>query len=295
MNLGDLETRTTVRFFEATSLNEHDQLKLNGNIITGAPLDRVSGFLDIVRKLAGISNRAMVESENSFPTGAGIASSAAAFSALALAASAASGINLSEKDLSRLARRGSGSASRSVPSGFVEWQAGSSDENSYAFSIAEPDHWNLVDCIAVVEAGHKTVGSTAGHALAGSSPLQNARLADTPRRVQLCRDAILKRDFCALAEVIELDSNIMHAVMQTSNPALFYWAPQSVALMKMIPEWRKTGVPAAYTLDAGPNVHVITTAEYAAIVKERLNTQPGVTRVLVSGVGGAAHELDASE
>ena len=203
-----------------------------------------------------------------------------------MAGAAALQLNLTEKELSRLARRGSGSASRSVPGGFVEWQAGSSDEDSYAYTIAPPEHWNLVDCIAIVKSSHKTVGSTTGHSLAGSSPLQEGRLTDTPRRVVLCRNAILDRDFNTLAEVVELDSNIMHAVMQTSTPPLFYWEPQSVTLMKLIPQWRRKGLPVCYTLDAGPNVHVITKAEYAEEVKRKLLSQEGVSKVLTSGVGG---------
>jgi diphosphomevalonate decarboxylase len=111
---------------------------------------------------------------------------------------------MDERALSRLARLGSGSACRSVPGGFVEWQAGQNDESSYAFSIAPADHWQLADCIAVVSQAHKPTGSTEGHARASSSSLQAARVADTPRRLDLCRRAILERDFQALAEVVEL-------------------------------------------------------------------------------------------
>ena len=167
----------------------------------------------------------MVVSQNNFPTGAGIASSAAAFAALSLASSRALGLELAEKDLSRLARLGSGSACRSVPAGFVEWNAGTGDGNSYAFSVAPPQHWDLVDCITVVASGHKSVGSTEGHALAGSSPLQAARVADAPRRLDLARRALLERDFPALAEIVEQDSSMMHAVMMTSSPPLYYWEP----------------------------------------------------------------------
>ena len=85
---------------------------------------------------------------------------------------------------------------------------------------------------------------------------------------------------------------MLPAVMQTSDPALFYWEPVSVALMKMVPAWRKAGIPAFYTLDAGPNVHVLTTREFAPIVKERLLSHPGVTQVLESGVGGPARLVE---
>ena len=133
--------------------------------------------------MAGIPTYARVESQNNFPTGAGLASSASGFAALSLAASQAAGLELDEKDLSRLARTGSGSACRSIPGGFVEWQAGSNDEDSYAYSIAPPNHWDIVDCVALVSQDEKTVSSTSGHSLASTSILQPSRLADAPRRL----------------------------------------------------------------------------------------------------------------
>ena len=148
-------------------------------------------------------------------------------------------MDLPEAELSRLARRGSGSACRSVPGGFVEWLSGTGDENSFAVSISPPDHWALADCIAIVSAEHKPTGSTEGHALAGTSPLQAARVADAPRRLEVCREAILNRDFNMLAEIIEHDSNLMHAVMMTSHPALFYWEPATLRVMDAVRTWRK--------------------------------------------------------
>lgn len=285
MNLDGLFTRTTVSFQPSLAL---DEFVLNGREMTGHALERVTAMLDLVRGKAGFKNRAEVVSENNFPTGAGIASSASAFAALALSASNAAGLELAEAELSRLARRGSGSACRSVPGGFVEWQVGTDDEDSFALSIAAPDHWALADCIAVVSAEHKPTGSTEGHALADSGPLQKERVADAPRRLDVCRVAILSRDFTSLAEIIEHDSNLMHAVMITSHPALFYWEPVTLMVMEAVRAWRKEGLPAAYTIDAGPNVHVICPQDELQNVRDRLSAVPGVGRVLTAKVGGAA-------
>ncbi len=290
MNLGGLYARTTVTFDPALCCD--DLFTLNGRVENAAALRRVGAFLDHVRGLAGKNLYAHVESENNFPIGTGIASSAAAFAALALAASAAIGLELEETQLSRLARLGSGSASRSVPGGFVEWRAGHADADSVAFSIAPPEHWDLADCVAVLRTGHKPVGSTEGHGLAGSSPLQSARVADTPRRLDVCRSAIRQRDFATLAEIIEQDSNLMHAVMMTSTPPLFYWEPASLDLMQTIRAWRAEGLPAAYTLDAGPNVHVICEANATPQVRQRLEEHPAVRQVLVARPGGPAHLID---
>jgi diphosphomevalonate decarboxylase len=133
MNLAGLETRTRVNFDPHLSA---DTLTLNGRQITGPGLERVSAFLNSVRSLAGIETHARVDSENNFPTGAGIASSASAFAALSRAASHAANLQLDEDALSRLARLGSGSACRSIPAGFVEWLPGTDDASSYARSIA---------------------------------------------------------------------------------------------------------------------------------------------------------------
>jgi len=285
MNLDGLFTRTTVSFQPSLPF---DELIINGHEVTGPGLDRVSYILDIIRGMADIPERAEVMTENNFPSGAGIASSASAFAALAVAGSKAAGLELGEPELSRLARRGSGSASRSIPGGFVEWQVGTTDEDSYAFSIAEQDHWNLVDCIAIVSASHKKTGSTEGHSIAPTSPLQAARVTDAPRRLEICRNAILKRDFDAFASIVELDSDMMHSVMMTSTPALHYWKPASLNVMNKVRQWRMNGLPACYTVDAGPNVHVICPETETLEVSQRLRKIEGVNDVLVAQVGGAA-------
>jgi diphosphomevalonate decarboxylase len=118
--------------------------------------------------------------------------------------------------------------------------------------------------------------------------LQEARVADTPRRLDICRDAILKRDFEALAHIIELDSDLMHAVMMTSDPPLMYWQSATVETFHAVREWRAGGLPCAYTVDAGPNVHVICLSGQAGAVEKRLRELPGVNDVLVAKVGGPA-------
>lgn len=292
MNLDGMTTRTTVSFQPSLP---YDELIINGREVPGQAAERVTAVLNLVRELAGINMKAEVVSENSFPSGTGIASSASAFAALALAASAAAGLKLSEAELSRLARRGSGSACRSIPGGFVEWSVGTGDADSYAVSLAGPEHWALTDCVAIVSEGHKATGSTQGHALAGTSPLQAARVADAPRRLDICRRAALECDFDALAAIVELDSDMMHAVMMTSKPALYYWMPASLGVMNLVRGLRQGGLPACYTVDAGANVHVLCPSEHAAKVKGELASVPGVKEVLTASVGGAAQLINGSD
>mgnify|MGYP001337884802 CR=1 FL=1 len=288
-NLDSLFTQTKVSFAQEFS---SDQLLINGKPADPAALIRVETFLDIIRNLAGKRMFAKVESENNFPIGTGIASSASSFAALSLSASIAIGLDLSEKDLSRLARRGSGSACRSIPAGYVEWYPGKSDEDSYAESIAPANYWNLMDLVVVVSQEHKKVGSTEGHKLACSSPFQKIRIENSPERLSVIRNAIRRKDFQALADMVEKDSNMMHAVMMTSSPSLLYWQPTTIAIMHAVQEWRRSGIPVCYTLDAGPNVHVITTKDYYKLIHEKLSELAGISQVYSSKVGGKAHLIE---
>ena len=171
---------------------------------------------------------------------------------------------------------------------FVEWAVGTGDADSYATSIASPEHWELTDCIAVISTKPKAIGSTEGHALAGTSPLQSARVSDAPRRLDICRQAILKRDFGALAEIVETDSNLMHSVMMTSNPPLFYWQPVTLAVMEAVRVARGKGLAACSTIDAGPNVHVICLRAAGNEVTKMVEDIPGVQEVRKANVGGPA-------
>lgn len=287
MNLDGLRTRTTVDFENDL---KSDAAVIDGKELPPGPaLDRISKHMDYVRKLANNPHRALVISETNFPTGAGIASSASAFAALSLATVAALEVRLTERELSALARLGSGSASRSVPGGIVEWYAGTTHEASYAESIAPVDHWALTDVVAIISKAHKATGSTEGHSIAASSPLQAARIASAPQRLETCRKAILARDFNAFAEVVELDSNVMHSVMMTGNPALFYWLPTTLTLMETVRDLRKQGVGVCYTIDAGPNVHCICAPDAAPKVIAALQNIPGVLELKQATAGGPAY------
>ncbi|MCJ7715603.1 MAG: diphosphomevalonate decarboxylase [Anaerolineales bacterium] len=289
MNLKQLETRTSVSFDPSLV---RDQLILNGNYEEGVSLKRVATLLDRVRNMVGFKAFASVESENNFPTGTGIASSASAFAALSYASSTAAGLCLSERELSQLARTGSGSASRSIPGGFVEWQAGTDHDSSFAFSIAEPIQWDLTDQIVLISREHKKIGSSQGHTLADTSPIQEARVKDAKRRLDICRKALLERDFPTFADIVEQDCNLMHAVMMTSVPPLNYWLPGTLEVMRAVQFWRREGIQVCYTIDAGPNVHVICPTAEADIVKENLNSIDGVNSILECTPGGPACLLE---
>ena len=291
ITMGGLETTTTVTFDPKLAT---DRFILNGAPRSDSSLTRVSGHLDRVRRLSGLTTHAEVISGNNFPLGAGIASSASAFASLTLAATWAAGLELSPRDHSRMARLGSGSACRSVFGGYVEWFAGDSHETSFAETILPPEHWPLVDVVVVVSREPKRVSSSAGHGLARTSPIQASRVADAPRRLDGCRQALLERDFDRLAAIVELDSNLMHAVMLTSDPPLLYWSPSTIMLMQEVVAWRKAGLGVCYTVDAGPNVHCLCEGSNAPEIARRLRAMDGVLELYECRPGPPARLMETS-
>jgi diphosphomevalonate decarboxylase len=157
MNLAGLYTETSVRWDDSLA---SDVLHFNNEVYSSGPvLDRVSNHLDQLRKRLKINQCASVRSFNTFPTGAGIASSASAFAALTAAAVHAANKEISERELTTLARLGSGSASRSIPDGHVIWYTADTHEDSFAETVADVNHWDIVDVIAIVSDEHKSVTS----------------------------------------------------------------------------------------------------------------------------------------
>ena len=289
MNLEGLETRTRVDFEDSLSA---DELTINDENPDKSATERVSRMLDEIRRMAGMQQFARVESHNNFPLGVGIASSASGFAALALAASQAAGLDLDEPTLSCLARHGSGSACRSIPGGFVEWKVGAGDADSIAVSMASPGYWDLEDCIVLLSSSLKVTGSSMGHRLAGTSPFQAARVEDAPRRLAICREAILGHSFAIFASIVEEDSNLMHAVMMTSRPPLFYWLPGTLRVMQAVKAARAQGLPACYTVDAGPNVHVLCERTAVEETIKLVEGLPGVREVRRARAGGPARLVE---
>ena len=250
---------------------------------------RVREHLDRIRQWAGRKEPVRVATRNTFPTAGGLASSASGFAALTLAAAGAFGKKASPRDLSLLARRsGSGSACRSVLGGFVEWpetQAGGSDDDSYARQIADADHWDLRNIIAVVEIGPKSVPSIEGHRRATTSPYYTKRLELLPDRLDKVRRAIRERDLDALGPVIEQEAIDLHLTAMSSNPPIFYWSPGTLAVLRAVRELRQEGLAAWATMDAGANVHVICDADSEDDVAERLEDLPAVGFVIRDGIG----------
>lgn len=277
MNLSGAFTITSVEFNETL---KDDEFTLNGIVAGQEETERVSKHLDRIRDLAKIKSQARVISDNNFPKSSGIASSASGFAALTLAATKAAGLDLSEKDISILARLGSGSACRSVPDGFVEWKAGRTNDSSYAYSLFKPNYWDICDLIAVVGENSKKVSSTEGHARAESSPFYQSRILGMDKKISEIKRAFREKDFTKFGEILEAEAINMHAVMMTSTPPLYYWKPETLDIINKVNELREKGVECYFTIDAGPNVHVICESKNRRKISRLLNGISGVKEVL---------------
>lgn len=266
----------------------HDRFYINGRCLD-APKGAET-VLGILRRRARTGAKALVVSYNSFAESAGIASSASGSATLAFAASRALGLRMSGKELSMVAREGSGSAARSVFGGIVEWRRGRmhTGSDSYAVQVVPPSYWpDLVDIICIISVAKKKVSSTEGHSrTVMTSALYAARPAYAERNVRLAIKAIRKKNFGLLSEIIMRDSDSMHAVMLDSWPPMRYITDKSWDVAELVQDLNRSRrrCLAAYTFDAGQNVHVITTRRDAMRVKREL-MRLGIDKVIESGIG----------
>jgi diphosphomevalonate decarboxylase len=277
---------------------EHDVVTLGGRPAEGDALRRVTDFLDLVRERAGTAHRAVVDSENTVPTGAGLASSASGFAALAVAAAAAYGLGLDATALSRLARRGSGSASRSVFGGFALWHAAlesATAAEADLSSYAEPVPAAGLDpalVIAVVNAGPKAVSSRAAmRRTVDTSPLYEPWAVSSKEDLTEMRAALLAGDIEAVGEIAERNALGMHATMLAARPAVRYLSPATLTVLDSVLRLRRDGIAAYATMDAGPNVKVLCRRADADRVAETVRAVVPDGSVLVAGPGPGARLL----
>ncbi|HAU98780.1 MAG: Diphosphomevalonate decarboxylase [Microgenomates group bacterium GW2011_GWF2_45_18] len=285
--LDSLYSQTTVEFRNDLS---RDEVTITGLSEEGEET-RVSKHLDRIRALAGVQTRAKVNSVNNFPPATGLSSSGSGFSALTRAGLLAAGLDLNEREISILARQGSGTACRCSCGGIVEWKDGDTSEASYAESLYASDYWDIRDVIAVVSTGRKDTSSSEGHTLAKTSPLYSTRLANIPKKLFQVKELLAKKAFEELGEVVEQEALEFHSILFTSTPSLFIWLPGTIEVIREVRALRTEGVPAYFTISTGFNVHVLTLPEFESKVEERLRALPSVINILKSKIGDAPKEL----
>lgn len=288
MILDGLDTVTTVEW--QTSLTA-DDITIEGSRDAGE-VKRVVKQLDRIRHQFGLTSFAKVVSENTFPKGTGLSSSGSGFAALTIAAVKAAGVDVSEKQLSILARQGSGTACRCVCAGFVEWKDGSSSDESYSETVFSPEHWDIRDVVAVVDEGKKKVSSTEGHESAQSSPFFAVRQQNISVKIKQMKQAIAEKDFSKLGSLAEAECLEFHSILLTSQPPLLMWYPGSLQVMHEVQQLRSEGILAYFTINTGFNVHVLTLPEFELQVQQRLAALPLVKKTLLAKVGAGPSEIN---
>ncbi|WP_328870930.1 diphosphomevalonate decarboxylase [Streptomyces sp. NBC_00287] len=306
MTLDVFPTTTSVRLTAA----EADEVTLDGRPAQGEALRRVTDFLDLVRQRAGRAERALVDSRNTVPTGAGLASSASGFAALAVASATAYGLRLDARDLSRLARRGSGSAARSIYGGFAVWHAGvaggqgggpydqgggpyDSDPDPDLASYAEPvpvpvEELDPALVIALLDTGPKSVSSReAMRRTVATSPLYRGWADSSRTDLAEMRRALLRGDLDAVGEIAERNALGMHATMLAARPAVRYLSPATLTVLDAVQQLRRDGVSAHATIDAGPNTKVLCRSSDADRVADAVRAAASC-QVLVARCGPGA-------
>lgn len=287
ITLGAMWTRTSVCFDPDAAA---DSLILNGE---PAPreLERTRPTLDRLRALAGRDFPAKVESGNNFPTAAGLASSASGFAALVVAGAGALGLDPGGEHLSELARRGSGSAARSIFGGFVVMAKGEREDGTDAVArpLLESAAWPLEVVVAVTDPGPKDVSSTDGmQHTAATSDFHRAWIEGADSDLEAARMAVETRDFERLAATSEASCLKMHALALSARPGLMYWNGTTVEGIRRIRQLRADGVPVLFTVDAGPQIKAVCLPGYGETVAAALAAMSGVHSTLVSGLGEGA-------
>jgi diphosphomevalonate decarboxylase len=294
MTLDKLYTTTTVEFSEKY---DRTQAIIDTKNVNGEEYNRIVNHLEILKQLANKSGFAKVVSKNNFPKKAGLASSASGFAALTLAGTEALGLTLKTRELSILARRGSGSASRSIFGGFAKWMKGETVDgsDSYVESIAKADHWPEISMIVtIVSTKEKKISSRAGmKQTVKTSPLYRAWLDTIDEDLITAEQAIREKQFSNLGLTVEKNALKMHATMHTTSPPIIYWEAESLKLMKEVITLREEDqIDCYFTMDAGPQVKILCLKKDIPLITKRISDLPEVQKLFICHPGEGARLVD---
>lgn len=279
------------------SADAKERFTSRGAPVTGKAHKAMVQFLDWLAASRGHDIALAVDIETNFPVAAGLASSAAIYCATASAGLSFLEAEVSRRELSTIARRGSGSASRSVFGGLVEWHRGANaqGDDSFAEPLLGPDDWKLGMVVAILDEGKKKTSSRdAMQHVAETSPLYSGWLGAQEDDLQSMREAIRTRDFPAMGTITEESTLRMHAVTMAARPAVLYWKPATLQVMETVREMREGGLDAYFTMDAGPQVKVLCQQNDMSKVAAKLQALPPVLRVLQASAGAGVRILEGS-
>ena len=289
LTLDRFYTTTTVKFDPTLTT---DEIQIDGQVAKPKVAKRVSDFLTLVRDRYQVKDFAKVTSVNNVPMAAGLASSASAFAALAAAATWATGNHPDRRELSRLARMGSGSATRSIFGGLVQWHAGVDDATSFAEPIAETVNFGLEMMAILLDTREKKVSSRGGmQHVVETSPYYPAWREVVKEDMMKIKVAIAKQDVNEIGHIAQTNALRMHALNLAADPGFTYFNAQTLAAMATIDHLRESGVNCYYTMDAGPNVKVIYDQADRETIFNTLAAQFWADHLAVAKPGPGVEEL----
>ncbi len=264
-----------------------DVFFLNGKKQSVEETQKMSKFLDLFRKEADIQDNMIITSFNHVPTAAGLASSASAYAALSGALNQALELDLDTKTLSTFARRGSGSATRSLYGGFVEWQMGVENDSTSSYAIPVDDaSWDIGMIVIAVNTSKKKLSSRKGmKETVATSPFYPAWVNSAAVDLKEIKQAIKEKDFIRLGEITESNGMKMHGSMLGATPPISYWEPDSVRAIQKVKEIRENGIPCYITMDAGPNVKVLCQQSDMPNIMKQLRHDFDESKIIPSKVG----------
>ena len=263
LTLNELYSETKITLDSSLT---NDVLFLNGSRAATSDEQKLQTYLDLVRKIYQQHGFLKIESQNFVPTAAGLASSASAYASIALALNEVYNLGLDQKAVSSLARLGSGSASRSIFGGFNIWHHGYNHETSYAEKI--PSDWdNLALIVVLISDKKKGISSREAMKKSLSRPSYQKFVADSTAMVPLVLTAIKEKDLKQLGPLIEKSSDLLHATIRDSG--IDYYLPETYAFLEQL-KLIKAEYDVYYTLDAGPNVKLLTTVNNIEAITKRL-------------------------
>ncbi len=253
--LGSLGATTSVEF---NLTAKQDVVILNGELQAQDTsfVTRIVKFLDLVRNA---DEYFIVKTDINIPIAAGVASSAAGFAALALALNNLYGWDLNDQHLSILARLGSGSASRSIYQGFVEWQCGTQADGSDSFAVKLDVEWPQFEIgLLLITNAEKAVSSRQAM-LATTTTCPWYKLWPDVVAIDLknLKQALYERNFALVGLIAEQNAQAMHSMMQATRPTVMYTLPKTLELMHKVWSLRQQGIQVYFTQDAGPNLKLL--------------------------------------
>ncbi|MCJ2669051.1 MAG: diphosphomevalonate decarboxylase [Candidatus Thermoplasmatota archaeon] len=276
-----LTTHTTIEFGEWDT----SSAAIGEDPVTGREFERISDVVRPVLRLAGADLRFKMMSVNDFSSNIGLGASSSGFAALALASCRALGLELSDEDISRIARRGAASAARSMTGAFSRLRRGIGDEDTYSCQIGSED-LQMGIVVALVPAFKRTEDA---HREAPTSPFFDSRLAEMPMMIDKMELAIRQGEVGRIGELAERDTLLLHGITMTGATEMLLWRPETMSVILKVRNMRERGIPAFFSIDTGATVYVNT---FPNRVKEvRAEIEDLGVETIECRVGGAAREV----